>query len=130
MTTAQPKLATYLIIYALLLVGLVATVGVAYLPLGPWNLLTALAIAFAKATLVVLVFMHVRYSPRLTWIAVFAGLIWLALLLTLTFADYSTRRWTEAPLPDRLPPVEGVPFDPPREGSSTGHEGAPHAEQK
>lgn len=102
MTTHQPKLQTYFTVYALLLAGLAATVAVAYVPLVPWNLPVALTIAFAKASLVVLVFMHVRYSPRLTWIAVFAGLVWLAILLTLVIADYATRDWIPTRAPGQL----------------------------
>jgi len=97
MDNAQPPLRSYVVVYLLLMVGLAATVGVAYVPLGRWNLPVALAIAFAKATLVVLVFMHVRYSPRLTWIAVFAGLVWLAIMLALMMADYATRIPTTTP---------------------------------
>ena len=105
MSTAQPTLRTYFVVYALLLAGLALTVAVSYAPLGYGNLPVALAIAFAKASLVVLIFMHVRYSPRLTWIAVFAGLVWLAILLTLTIADYATRDWipTKAPAQLALP---------------------------
>jgi caa(3)-type oxidase subunit IV len=93
MTTAQPTLRTYFIIYAFLMLGLAVTVAAAYVPLGRMNLAVAMAIAFAKAALVVLFFMHVLYSPRLTWIAVFAGLVWLAILLALVGADYATRGW-------------------------------------
>ena len=123
MSTAQLKLRTYLVVYLLLMVGLAATVGAAYVPLGRWNLPVALAIAFAKATLVVLIFMHVRYSPRLTWIAVFAGLIWLAILLSLTLGDYATRRWIPTRTPAQLAfPPDAESFDPPREASdSNGH---------
>lgn len=105
MSTAEPTLRTYLVVYAALLVGLVLTVAVSYAPLGYGNLPVAMTIALAKASLVVLIFMHVRYSPRLTWIAVFAGLVWLAILLTLTIADYATRDWlpTKAPVQMALP---------------------------
>jgi cytochrome c oxidase subunit IV len=89
-------LGAYFLVYALLMVGLLATVAVAFVPLGNWNLVVALTIAFTKAILVVLIFMHVLNSPRLTWIAVFAGLIWLAIMLSLMMADYVTRSW----LPD------------------------------
>jgi cytochrome c oxidase subunit IV len=108
MTTHQPTLRSYLTVYVLLLVGLVLTVAVSYAPLGYVNLPVAMTIAFAKASLVVLIFMHVRYSPRLTWIAVFAGLVWLAILLTLTIADYATRDWipTKAPAQWALPVQE------------------------
>ena len=83
----------YFLVYALLMIGLVATVAVSFVPLGSWNLVVALSIAFTKAILVVLIFMHVLNSPRLTWIAVFAGLIWLAIMLSLMMADYATRDW-------------------------------------
>lgn len=110
------KISTYFVVYALLMVGLAATIGVAYLPLGNWTLVVALSIAFAKAALVVLIFMHVIDSPRLTWIAVFAGLVWLAIMLSLMMADYLTRPWIPTPPPadmalptyqELVPSVEG-----------------------
>lgn len=104
-TDEHTGLGTYFLIYALLMVGLVATVAVAYVPLGSWNLVVALLIAFTKATLVVLIFMHVLNSPRLTWIAVFAGLIWLSIMLSLMMADYMTRSW----LPTRAPADMALP---------------------
>jgi caa(3)-type oxidase subunit IV len=93
MTTEQPTLRTYFVIYGLLMLGLVLTIGASYVPLGRLNLAVAMAIAFAKAALVVMYFMHVLYSPKLTWLAVFAGLVWLAILLALVGADYATRSW-------------------------------------
>lgn len=95
----------YFLVYALLMIGLVATVAVSFVPLGSWNLVVALTIAFTKAILVVLIFMHVLNSPRLTWIAVFAGLIWLAIMLSLMMADYMTRSW----LPTRAPADMALP---------------------
>ena len=55
------------------------------------NAVVALLIASLKASLVVLFFMHVKYSPRLTAVVVFAGIFWLLLLMTLSMADYLTR---------------------------------------
>lgn len=107
MSTAQPVLRTYLSVYVLLLIGVAATVGVAYIPLGIWNPLVALTIAFAKVTLIVLFFMHVRYSPRLTWIVVSAGLVWLSILLAFVYSDYSTRDW----IPTREPAQSGIYSD-------------------
>ena len=131
MTTAQPKLSTYLIVYALLMVGLAATVGAAYAPLGRFNLVVALAIAFAKSSLVVLIFMHVYYSPRLTWVAVFAGLVWLAILLALVGVDYASRDWLPVtPIPTELAESpDGESDEPPHAGSSLGAEGVPRAEE-
>ncbi len=55
------------------------------------NTIIALVIAVTKATLVILYFMHVRYSPRLTWVVVTSGFFWLAIMITLTLSDYLTR---------------------------------------
>ena len=81
----------YLIIFGTLLVFTFLTAEVARIDLGPLNIVVALLIAFFKASLVVLYFMHVRYSSRLTWVFVGAGVFWLAILLTLTMGDYFTR---------------------------------------
>jgi cytochrome c oxidase subunit 4 len=76
----------------LALLGLTGvTAGVAFIDLGPFNTIVALVIACIKMTLVILYFMHVRYSSRLTWAVVGAGFFWLALLLLLTLSDYITR---------------------------------------
>jgi cytochrome c oxidase subunit IV len=82
---------TYVTIFLLLMVLTAVTVGAAFLDLGPFNTLVALLIACTKMMLVVLYFMHVRYSSRLTWAVVGAGFFWLALLLLLTLSDYVTR---------------------------------------
>ena len=59
--------------------------------LGRWNAPVGLAIAACKAVLIILYFMHARYSNWLTWIVVAAGLLWLGILLVLTMSDYLTR---------------------------------------
>jgi cytochrome c oxidase subunit 4 len=79
--------------YGALLALTLLTVGVAYTDLGPLNTVAALAIAVSKALLVMLFFMHLRYSGRLTWVVAGAGVIWLAHLLIFTLADYLTRGW-------------------------------------
>ena len=84
---------TYLIIFGLLMLGTYLTVQAAFLDLGAFNTPIALAIAIAKATVVVLYFMHVKYSPRLTWVVVIGSVFWLAILLIMTFGDYATRAW-------------------------------------
>ena len=81
----------YLTIFSLLMVLTATTVGVSFLDLGPFNTLVAIVIAVTKMLLVVLYFMHVRYSSRLTWAVVGGGFFWLALLLLLTLGDYLTR---------------------------------------
>lgn len=84
----------YLTIFLALLVGTFLTVLAAFYDF-PWRLNTviALTIASVKATLVVLYFMHVRYSSRLVWVIVTSALFWLAILFALTLSDYWTRAW-------------------------------------
>lgn len=79
----------------LFLTGL--TTWVAFFDLGEWSNVVALSIAVLKASLVVLFFMHVRYSGKLTWTFVGAGIFWLLLLLGLTLSDFVSRGWLAAP---------------------------------
>jgi cytochrome c oxidase subunit 4 len=83
----------YVVIFGALMALTVLTVYVATFDLGPFNAIVALSIAVFKAMLVVLYFMHVRYSSRLTWAFVGAGFFWLALLFALTLSDYFSRPW-------------------------------------
>ena len=84
----------YVTIFLALLVGTGLTVwaGLRDFP-GPLNVIIALTIAVVKATLVVLYFMHVRYSSKLIWVVFASALFWLAILFALTFSDYWTRCW-------------------------------------
>ncbi len=84
---------TYYAIFAILLLFTGLTAGVSFIDLGPLNTLVALTIAVTKATLVVLYFMHLRYSSRLTWIFVSAGVFWFLLLMAFLFADVFSRGW-------------------------------------
>lgn len=81
----------YYTIFAALIVLTGVTVVVAFYDLGPLNNLIMLTIACTKALLVILYFMHVRYSPRLNWLFVAAGFFWLLILLVFTLGDYLTR---------------------------------------
>jgi len=83
---------TYYWIFLALVVCTVVTVAVSFYDLGPLNVLVALGIAILKATLVVLFFMHVKYSPRLTSLVVIGSLFWLGILIVMTAGDYLTRR--------------------------------------
>ncbi len=83
----------YLFIFSILLLMTATTTAVSFVDLGPWNTVVALAIAVFKATLVVLFFMHVRYSRPLTGIVIGGGLFWLGILLLLTLSDFMTRGW-------------------------------------
>ena len=91
------SLKVYFTIFASLM-GLTAiTIAAAYIDLGPMNTVVALAIAVSKATLVILYFMHVRYSPNLTKLVVAGSFLWLLLLLVITMTDYTSRGWLLIP---------------------------------
>lgn len=85
----------YFGVFGLLMVLTVLTVVVASFDLehiwGPLNIIVALTIAVIKATAVVLIFMHVRWSSKLTHVIIIAGLFWLAILLAMTMGDYLVR---------------------------------------
>ncbi len=83
----------YYTIFGILMLCTYLTVQIAFFDLGPLNTIAALVIAVLKATLVILFFMHVKYSTRLTWAVVIGGIFWLGILLTLTMGDYLTRGW-------------------------------------
>jgi cytochrome c oxidase subunit IV len=81
----------YFLVFAALMVLTIATWLVAQVNLGWANDVVALTIAVVKATLVLLFFMHVRYSARMTKLTAAAGFFWLAILIGLTLSDYLTR---------------------------------------
>jgi cytochrome c oxidase subunit IV len=87
----------YLAIFATLMVLTAFTVWVAFLDLGPLNVVVALGVAVTKASLVVLFFMHVKYSSKLTWLVVVSGFFFLAIMLALTMADIVSRGWLGTP---------------------------------
>jgi cytochrome c oxidase subunit IV len=82
---------TYLAIILTLLFLTALTVAAAYVNLGRFNIVVALAIATVKATLVVLFFMHAKYSPKRTKLVIMAGIFWLIILLFMTLSDYASR---------------------------------------
>ncbi len=84
---------TYAIVLVSLLVLTATTCAVSFIDLGKMNVVVALVIAFAKATLVALIFMHLRYSRHLMQIVLAAGLFWLGILIALTMSDFLTRGW-------------------------------------
>jgi len=79
-------------IWIALMILTVVTATVATVDLGPFNTIVALVIATSKALLVILFFMHVKYtSEKLTKMVIVASVFWLLILLFLSLADYSTR---------------------------------------
>lgn len=83
---------TYYIVFAALITLTIATVAVSFVELGPWHTTVGVLIGVVKASLVALVFMGLLHSSKASWMAVLAGLWWLALLMGLTIADYLTRQ--------------------------------------
>ena len=83
----------YFVIFASLMILTAVTVAVAYYDLGALNTIVALSIAVTKAALVILYFMHVRYSPSLTKLVVAGSFLWLFILLSITMSDYISRAW-------------------------------------
>jgi cytochrome c oxidase subunit 4 len=89
----------YYTIFAALMVLTITTVAAARVPFHneAVGTIIALAIAVTKATLVILYFMHVRYSSRLTWVVIASGFLWLAIMISFILADYLTRGWSHLP---------------------------------
>ena len=87
----------YILVFTALIVLTGLTTGVAFINLGKWNTVAALVIAVCKASLVVLFFMHLRWSSNLLRIVVASSLLWLAILVGLTISDVFTRDWTPVP---------------------------------
>ena len=88
-------LGVYFAVFAALMLGTWLTVMAAHQDFGRYNTAVALAIAITKALLVVLFFMHVRWSTRLTWVVAASGFFWLLILFGLTMQDYMTRGWVD-----------------------------------
>ena len=92
----SPKL--YVTIFGALMVCTLLTVGAAELDLNKYvsglNIIVALIIAVFKASLVVLFFMHGKYSPKRTQLVIIASIFWLAIMLFMTMSDYVSRPWT------------------------------------
>ena len=87
----------YFLVFGSLIALTILTTVVAFIDLGRMNTVIALAIAVCKMLLVILFFMHVRYSCGLTKIVVAAAFFWLAILIALSLSDYLTRGWTPTP---------------------------------
>jgi cytochrome c oxidase subunit 4 len=99
MTHEITSIKTYFAVFIALLVLTVTTAVVAFVDLGPFNIVVALTIAFIKAVLVILYFMHVKQSSNVVKVTVGAGFFWLAIMITYSLSDYASRFW--------LPPDRG-----------------------
>ena len=90
-THSHPTPKLYALILTALVVGTCLTWGIAFINLGIWNPVVALTIAVIKAVLVILFFMHVHYSSKLTKLTISAGFFWLMIMITMSLSDYLTR---------------------------------------
>ena len=81
------------------------TTGIGFLDLGPFNTVVAILLAATKAMLIAMFFMHALYETRIVRVILAAGVIWVAILLSLTIADYATRGFM--PYPANQTPVSG-----------------------
>ena len=97
MSTKTLPIKVYVSVLAALLLGLLLNIGMAFLELGRFHVVVAVAIAGCQALLVILFFMHVRYSPRLTWVFAAGGFFWLTILIVLTMGDVVSRGWFVVP---------------------------------
>lgn len=89
----------YVAVFLTLMVLTAITVAVAFVDLGGLNNVVMLGIAVAKATLVVLFFMHVKYGTRLVPLVAAGGFFWLLILFGFTLSDYLSRGWLGAGTP-------------------------------
>jgi cytochrome c oxidase subunit 4 len=97
MTTHVVPLKLYVGVFLSLIALTTLTTAAAYVDMGAMNTVVALAIAVAKMLLVALFFMHLWYNRGLTRIVILAGVLWFAILFTLTLSDELTRNWTPVP---------------------------------
>jgi cytochrome c oxidase subunit 4 len=87
----------YVAIFLALLVLTAVTVGVTYINLGVFNLAVAMAIAVTKASLVILFFMHVKYSPKIIKVTVGMSFFFLAIMMIMVMSDYLSRGYMGMP---------------------------------
>jgi cytochrome c oxidase subunit 4 len=97
MTQHVDSIKTYALVFAALIAATVATTAVAFIDLGPFSVVVALAIAVCKMLLVALFFMHVRHSTKLTRLVLAGAVLWLGIMLAFTLADVTTRGWIGVP---------------------------------
>ena len=83
----------YILVFAALIIGTALTYAAALVDFGFFNNVVMLAIALTKAALVILIFMGVRWSSRLTWVVAVSGFVWLLILFGITMSDYLSRGW-------------------------------------
>ncbi len=103
-----PKVRTLVLVWLALICLTGLTTGASYVDLGWMNIVVALLIAVSKASLVAWIFMGVRNTTTLTKLFVVAGLVWLGIMILITFSDYSSRTWTYQAQPWATNPAGGT----------------------
>lgn len=93
------SLKIYFLIFGALMVLTAVTVWAAFQDFGTLNTVVALGIAVLKASLVILYFMHVRYSSSLVRVTAVAGFLWLFILIGFTASDVISRGWIPVTTP-------------------------------
>ena len=88
---------TYAVVFLALICATVLTTAVAFVDLGAFSVVVALAIAICKMLLVVLFFMHVRHSTKLTKLVLIGGILWFLILMGMTYTDFASRTWMGVP---------------------------------
>jgi cytochrome c oxidase subunit 4 len=88
---------TYALVFLALIAATVITTAVAFVDLGAFSVVVALAIAVCKMLLVVLFFMHVRHSTKLTRLVLLGGVLWFLILMGMTYTDFGSRTWMGVP---------------------------------
>lgn len=105
--------AIYVVVLIALMLLLIVTIVAAFVDLDRtlhseyWNMSVALLIALIKGVLIVLFFMHVKYSSRVTWAFAGAAFVWLGIMMSLSLTDYVTRGMPE-PAPLKSPETPGA----------------------
>jgi cytochrome c oxidase subunit 4 len=107
MTHHIDSVKAYVGVFVALIILTFTTVTVSQLELGEFHIIAALLIAFIKASLVAWIFMGVRHSTKMTRLFVVAGLLWLGIMMLITFGDYTTRAWDYQPQPWSHSPTVG-----------------------
>jgi cytochrome c oxidase subunit 4 len=98
MSAHIPSTKLYVLVFLALIVGTALTYAAALVDFGFFNNIVMLTIACAKALLVVLYFMHVRWSSRLTWLVAASGFFFLLIMFSITMSDYVSRGWVPGTL--------------------------------
>lgn len=102
----------YLAIILILMALTIVTVWAAFMDFGFLNTVIAVAIAVVKALLVVMFFMHLKYSARILWLYAGAGAVFFIIMIAFLLSDYRSRDWLTRPQAWETPPAIGAPAAP------------------